>query len=114
MARILVVEDEPEQLAVRRQLLEAAGYEVFTAQTASEAMAQLGRCRVVLMDLRIPRIEDGLDLIRAAALVSARVLVLSGGQSDTPLEVDEFLLKPCSSRKMLESVARLCADAQGA
>ena len=41
MSKILVVEDEIDQLSMRRQILEQAGYEVATAQTASEAMESL-------------------------------------------------------------------------
>jgi CheY-like chemotaxis protein len=108
MARILVVEDEIDQLAIRRQLLEHAGYEVLTAQTAADALLQLHGCQVVLMDLRIPRLEDGMALIQSATAASARIVVLSGAESDGALPVDEFLAKPCSSKKLLETVARFC------
>ncbi len=109
MARILVVEDEVDQLAIRRQLLEHAGYQVLTAQTAADALPQLPGCRLVLMDLRIPRLEDGLDLIQAAVAARARIIVLSGAEADSALPVDEFLAKPCSSKKLLETMARFCA-----
>jgi CheY-like chemotaxis protein len=114
MARILVVEDELDQLAIRRQLLEHAGYEVFAAQTCADAIERLPGCELVLMDLRIPRMEDGLELIRAAKAARARVIVLSGAHADTTLDTDEFLIKPCSSKKLLEMVARSCASADGA
>ena len=106
MSKILVVEDELDQLAIRCQLLEHAGYEVLTAQTAMDALPQLPGCQVVLTDLRIPTLEDGLRLIQAAAAASARVVVLSGAEADSALPVDEFLTKPCSSKKLLETVAR--------
>lgn len=114
MAKILVVEDEVEQLAIRRQLFEHAGYEVVTAQNATAALPQLAGCQAVLMDLRIPKLEDGLQLIQAAAAAAVRIIVLSGAESDAALPVDEFLTKPCSSKKLLETVARFCANAQGA
>lgn len=114
MVRVLVVEDELDQLVLRRQLLEHGGYEVFTAQTAAEALVRLAGCQVVLMDLRIPRLEDGLELIRAARLTPAAVIVLSGAESEVPIEVAEFLVKPCSSRKLLDAVARCCATGQSA
>jgi len=114
MTRVLVVEDDLDQLATRRQLLEHAGYEVLGAQSGVEALARLAGCQVMLMDLRIPRLEDGLELIRAAGAASVRVIVLSGGLADTPLAVDEFLVKPCSSRKLLDTLARSCANVQGA
>jgi CheY-like chemotaxis protein len=87
-------------------LLEHAGYEVLTAQTAVDALPQLPGCQVVLMDLRIPTLEDGLQLIQTALAGSARIVVLSGAEADGALAVDEFLTKPCSSKKLLETVAR--------
>ena len=81
MARILVVEDDPIQLEMRRQILEHAGYEVVAAQNASEALERFAGCPVVVMDLRIPEPEDGLRLIQALA-GKARIIVLSGGQVD--------------------------------
>jgi CheY-like chemotaxis protein len=114
MARVLLVEDDLDQLAIRRELLEHAGYEVYTAQTAAEALPRLGGCQVVLTDLHIPELEDGLKLIDFASAARTRVIVLSGARADTPHGVDEFLVKPCSSRKVLEAIARLCASAQSA
>jgi len=114
MARILVVEDEADQLAVRRQLLEHAGYEVVTAQNATGALPHVAECQIVLMDLRIPSLQDGLQLIQAAVAASAHIIVLSGAGVESDLLVDEFLIKPCSSRKLLETVARFCGNPQNA
>jgi CheY-like chemotaxis protein len=107
MARILVVEDDPSQLEVRKLILEQAGYDVVTAHDASSAIERLPGCQLVLMDYRIPTTGDGVRLIHAAA-GQARIVVLSGAQPDRPLPVDEFLIKPFSSRKLLEVIAKLC------
>ena len=107
MSKILIVEDEIDQLNMRRLILEQAGYEVATAQTASEALELLPGSQVVLMDLQVPTAEDGMHLIRAAS-GSARIVVLSGAEPDMKLPVDEYLIKPCSSRKILETIARFC------
>ncbi len=114
MARILVVEDDVDQLNVRRQILEHAGFEVVGAQSAAEALPLLPGCRVVLTDLRVPALEDGMQLIRAASAAAARIIVLSGADADVALPVDEFLTKPCSSKKLLETVAKFCALGRGA
>lgn len=108
MARILVVEDDPSQLEIRKQILEHAGYEVVTAETAAEAINQLECCHVVVMDLQIPTPEDGLRLIEAAT-GKARIIVLSGAAPNPDLQVDEFLTKPCSSRKLLETIAKFAS-----
>src|SRR5579862_6096119 len=107
MARILVVEDDPGQLEVRRLILEQSGYDVVTAQSASEALDRLPGCQLVLMDLQLPTPEDGMQLIRAAS-GAARVVVLSGGEPHHMPPVDAFLTKPCSSRKLLDTIAKFC------
>jgi CheY-like chemotaxis protein len=110
MARILVVEDDASQLEIRKQILEHAGHEVVTAQDASEALERWQGCPIVVMDLRIPETEDGLRLIQTIA-GRARIIVLSGGQVDSTLPVDEFLRKPCPSRRLLESIAKWATSA---
>jgi CheY-like chemotaxis protein len=110
MARILVVEDDASQLEIRRQILEHAGHEVVTAQDGSEALERWQGCPIVVMDLRIPETEDGLRLIQAIT-GRARIIVLSGGQVDSTLPVDEFLRKPCPSRRLLESIAKWATSA---
>jgi CheY-like chemotaxis protein len=107
MARILVVEDDAGQLEVRKLILEQSGHEVVTAQTAAEALDRLPGCQLVLMDLQLPTPGDGVQLINAASGV-ARIIVLSGGELEKMPAVDAFLTKPCSSRKLLETIARFC------
>jgi len=108
MARILVVEDDTGQLEIRKQILEHAGHEVVAAENADEAIGRLRGCELIVMDLQIPTPEDGLRLIRAST-GSARIIVLSGAAPDPNLPVDEFLTKPCSSRKLLETIAKFAA-----
>jgi CheY-like chemotaxis protein len=107
MARILVVEDDASQLEIRKQILEHAGHQVIAAQDVSEALERWadgpGVPPVVVMDLRIPEPEDGLRLIQEIA-GKARIIVLSGGPVDPTLPVDEFLTKPCPSKRLLESI----------
>jgi DNA-binding NtrC family response regulator len=109
MIRVLVVEDDPDQLHMRRLMLEQAGYSVSTAQTADEALEKLEDCQVLLTDFRVPAPEDGLRLIEAAS-GSARIIVLSGTHPDVPLAVGEWLTKPCSSRKILETIERISSE----
>jgi CheY-like chemotaxis protein len=113
MARILVVEDDTSQLEIRKQILEHAGHEVVTAQDGSEALerwaAGPGLPAIVVMDLRIPEPEDGMRLIQAIA-GQARIIVLSGGQVDAALPVNEVLTKPCPSKRLLESIAKWTSE----
>ncbi|HTR39900.1 MAG TPA: response regulator [Bryobacteraceae bacterium] len=111
MARILVVEDDPGQLEIRQQILENAGYEVVGAQNAVEALERLPGCQLVVTDLRIPNPEDGRRLIEAIA-GKAHIIVLSGAHPDETLPVDEFLSKPCPSKRLLEAIAKWTSESR--
>lgn len=65
-ARILVVDDNPQNLKLVRILLEAEGHEVVTAAHADEAMRVLEQGELphlILMDVQMPG-TDGLSLTR--------------------------------------------------
>ncbi len=113
MARILVVEDNAQQLSVRCLLLELSGHEVYPAANASEAARLLAEHSpdIILMDLCLPDMEDGLALIRAGARQPhpVKTIVLSGwpeelyGRPEAALAT-EILLKPVATRVLLEAV----------
>jgi CheY-like chemotaxis protein len=113
MARILVVEDNPQQLSVRCLLLELSGHEVFPAASASEAKRILTERapEVVVMDLCLPKAEDGLALLRAGAQqpFPVRMVVLSGWPEDLYEKPEaalasHILVKPVATRILLEAV----------
>ena len=56
MSRILVVDDDAQQLDLHKQLLEIAGYQVEIALTASQTVRRLENAPadLVIMDLRLP------------------------------------------------------------
>jgi two-component system response regulator HydG len=66
-SRILVVEDDPEMLALVCEHLESEGFAVQGAGRGTEAIDQLrsGEFDVVLTDLRLPDV-DGIEVLRAA------------------------------------------------
>ena len=59
MARILVVDDTPANLALAAKLLHAAGHEAITAETASQglALADAELPDLILMDLGLPDMD---------------------------------------------------------
>jgi CheY-like chemotaxis protein len=63
--RILIVDDNPQNLKLIRVLLTGVGYEVATAVDAEDAQAQLVSFmpRLILMDIQLPGM-DGLTLTR--------------------------------------------------
>ncbi|MGH9668106.1 MAG: response regulator, partial [Bryobacteraceae bacterium] len=116
MARLLFVDDDPDQLEIRRLLAERAGHETAIAHTAAAARASFAKFHptIVVLDLRIPSSEDGLALIRElhAADPRPRLLVLSGWTADIDARpeasfVEKVLSKPVHPKKLLDWIARL-------
>jgi len=77
----VLVDDNPDGLLVRRQLLEELGLEVETALNGEEGLHlfECGRYDVVVTDYRMPRM-DGIEMIRRIRErdAAARVILLSG------------------------------------
>jgi len=112
--RVLIVEDEPALLRALRIDLRARGYEVLTAGTGADALAQARRQPpdAVLLDLGLPD-GDGTGVITALRGWSrAPVIVLSGRTSAQDkigaldAGADDYVTKPFS---MDELLARLRA-----
>ena len=113
-ARILVIDDEPEIRRALRTGLGYHGYEVSTANSGEEGLAQLATKRpdVVLLDLGLPGI-DGFDVlarIRAASRAAVIVVSVMPGERDKvralDLGADDYVVKPFG---MDELVARIRA-----
>ncbi|HYV63601.1 MAG TPA: response regulator [Bryobacteraceae bacterium] len=115
MARVLLVDDDPGGLEIRKMLLERDGHRVSTAADAPAARAQF-RASVpecVILDLRLPSPEDGLALVREfrEAAPEVRIVVLAGWSADLdgrPEQtlVDEVLAKPVRSERLIGAVKK--------
>jgi CheY-like chemotaxis protein len=81
MARILVVDDEPDVLLRTRMVLESAGHETFLAADAERALERLAvdGIDLVVLDVCMP-IRDGWSVLRAAQAgpLPVPVVILSG------------------------------------
>jgi CheY-like chemotaxis protein len=121
MARLLLVDDDPAQINVWRLLLEAYGHQIETAETLAHAVEKLAAAEpeILLMDLRLPELKDGLALIRQARETSpAKILVLSGWPGDLeslPEQqfVDRVLAKPVRPNTLLRHIAEMVAAVAG-
>jgi len=111
-ARILVVDDEPQVLRLLRTALTARGYDVTTATSGEDALAELERrsTDVILLDLILPGMS-GLDVCRRVREISAvPVIVLSahGDERDKVLALDlgadDYLTKPFGMEELLARV----------
>ena len=120
LTKILVVDDELVLQSVYRDLLEKAGYQVFTASDGWEALDIFSQQQPALsiVDLRMPGM-DGFELIRHIRDVSdSYILVLSalGAEKDVvralELGADEYLVKPIKVQEFRARVASLIRRAE--
>lgn len=121
--RVLVVDDEPEVTAMMRDALEAAGYEVATAESGLVALALLDESRfdAAVSDLRMPDM-DGAALwraIRARDPELARRFLFVTGDALSPLVSDfrresgaEGIEKPFTADDLVQRVSAFAAAVQ--
>ena len=118
MANVLLVDDDPGGLEIRKMLLERDGHQVSTATEASAARDQFRESvpECVILDLRLPFPEDGLALVREfrEAAPGVRIIVLAGWGADLeghPEQelVDEVLAKPVRSERLINAVTKKSA-----
>lgn len=115
MARVLLVDDDPGGLEIRKMLLEREGHRVSTAIDAATARDRFREIspECVILDLRLPSPEDGLALVREfrQAAPEVRIVVLAGwgadldGRPEQDL-VDEVLAKPVRSERLAAAVRK--------
>jgi CheY-like chemotaxis protein len=69
MAKVLVVDDDPDFVKVTTRVLEKAGHEVVSAANGAKALQAMRREApdVVLLDIMMSYILDGLDVSREMA-----------------------------------------------
>jgi two-component system, OmpR family, phosphate regulon response regulator PhoB len=118
VARILVVEDEPDLRELLQTALESAGYESATAGTGREGLRLLREQQpdLLVLDLMLPDM-DGTDICRVLrsepAIAHTAVFVVSA-KNDLLDRIDAFqqgaddyLVKPFSFRELLLRIQAL-------
>lgn len=117
--RILLADDDRDQLALRSMLLARSGFETLEAADRSSAIKlaaeQKPECAVI--DLRFPTENIGLRLIRELKSLDSKmhVFVLTGGDPDQFARhperklVDQVIVKGSSSAYLVQKL-RLLAE----
>lgn len=122
--RILVVEDNPLNLKLVRDVLEHAGYEVVDAETGEEGIEVAARLTpdLVLMDLQLPGMDgtEALKTLRDGVLdpdvpvVAVTALAMPDDRAAAEdAGFDAWIEKPISVRALPTQVAELLDRRRG-
>ncbi len=122
MARVLVVDDEPQILRALRINLRAREYEVCTAATGTEALdlASKHPPDLVVLDLGLPGL-GGLDVIQGLRGWTTVPIIVLSGRADSTDKVealdagaDDYVTKPFGMEELLARMRAAARRAHGA
>ncbi|MCX7668624.1 MAG: response regulator [Anaerolineae bacterium] len=122
MAKILVVDDDPDFTTATRIVLEHAGHQVITAASGDEgfARARAERPDLVLLDVIMDTVLDGLSvsdrmhddpqlkdipIIMVTSIANTDYAALF--PTDDEIHIDAFMSKPIAPNDLLRQVNRL-------
>ena len=119
--RILVVEDQPDNRKIIRDVFAATGYEIIEAENGEEALAAIAKARpdLILMDIQLP-IMDGHTAtrrikadpaLRSIPVIAVTSYALSGEEKKArEAGCDDYIPKPYSPRELLAKVRQYLSD----
>ncbi|MBC7258692.1 MAG: response regulator [Chloroflexi bacterium] len=122
MAKVLVVDDDPDFVEISRMVLESKGHVVSTAANGDQALERLRADKpdIILLDIMMATVLDGLDVsrvIREDPNLKDIPIVMVTSIANTPhaklfptdesLSVDGWISKPVNPTELLQTVERL-------
>lgn len=122
MARILIVEDEPDVLLLLENRVKGAGHDVVSATNGEEGLTLFATEKpdLVVLDWMMPR-RDGIEVceeIRASDPDHrTKVLMLTARSQQSDVDrameagADDYIVKPFSSRDLIERITALLVPA---
>jgi DNA-binding response OmpR family regulator len=124
MAKILVVDDEPEILKLTSRILESRGHTVVGARDGQEALdvARRELPSLVILDLNLPRM-DGFAVCKTlkseeptkkipVIMLTAAYTNMNDANKGLEVGADEYVIKPFVKEVLLHNVDRLLAAAK--
>jgi len=121
MARIMVVDDDPDFVEIIRTILEANGYQITTASSGEKALPAIRKDvpDLVLLDVMMSSVLDGLNLSHAMSedpLLSKVPIIMISSIADSPaagmfptdeyIPIDAWITKPVQPDDLLKKVAQ--------
>ncbi|MCO7245111.1 response regulator [Halomonas sp. Mc5H-6] len=118
MARVLVVDDEPNILISLEFLMQQGGFEVLTAEDGEQALAHVQQSKpdLILLDISLPGISgfDVLEQLRQAPDTAALPIIMLTAhgreverEKGMALGADDYITKPFSTQALVEKVNAL-------
>ncbi len=124
MAKILIIDDDPDFVEATKAILESKSYEVVAAYDKNEGMEKISSEKpdLILLDIMMKKIDDGFTLCyklkHDPELKKIPVLAISAITEETGLkfssetdgeyfEADDYVEKPVKADDLLERVAKL-------
>lgn len=122
MAKILIVDDDPDFLFTTRLVLERAGHQVMTAASGDEgfARAKTEQPDLMILDVIMDTVLDGLstsDRMHDDPLLSNIPIIMVTSiantdyaalfPTDDAIHIDAFLSKPIAPEELIRQVNRL-------
>jgi two-component system alkaline phosphatase synthesis response regulator PhoP len=112
--KILLVDDDPENLALLGRYLSREGYEIMEARDGRTALVLAAEARLVVLDLMLPELS-GWNVAKALRheLPELPILMLTalGSEDDKvhglELGADDYVVKPFSPRELVARVKAL-------
>jgi len=116
MARVLMIEDNPANMALGIFLLQQAGYAVLTAPDAETGltMARDEQPDLILMDIQLPGMDGlaatavlkGADATRAIPVIALTALAMKGDEERIRAAgCDGYIAKPIRYQEFIAAIA---------
>ena len=121
MAKVLVVDDEPNIVLSLEFLMQQAGFEVETAEDGATALAKVKAAPpdLILLDISLPGISgfDVLEQLRQEPLYAKLPIIMLTAhgrevekEKGLALGADDYVTKPFSTQALVEKVQALLAE----
>ena len=122
MAKILVVDDEPDIVRVVVKIMEARGHSVVTAKDGPSAveMAKAEVPDVIILDLNLPQMDwfEVCKMIKTGettnhipvVMMTAAYTTVEDAEKGTDLGADEYVVKPFLREVLIHNVERLIPE----
>ena len=119
MAKVLVVDDEPDIIRLVARVMEVLGHDVVTASNGPKAleMARTEQPDLIVVDLDLPQL-NGLEVCKKVktgaatshipiVMMTAAYVSLADAKRASGVGADEYIFKPFMSETLMRTVARL-------